>query len=230
MPTNVLLSVVADGRPAPPVLRRTSDGAELPLVSEGSHWRAATTLAAGVSHELWARMPSSACTTPRELVRVAGFTTGDGPDLVPPAPPTVRGVSACGVDSCPSSSCCGPYSVTSWWLDWTPSPDADVLFHETAEGGSFGTRYGTWFAGAAYPMARFESAAGSPSLSIVAVDHAGNRSVATAPIDASRCEPSGDAGAAGASAGGCAVPGRAGPARFVLALSVVVLFVLAARR
>ncbi len=247
VPTNPVFSL-SFGSPSPyveraPIVRRASDAARVELARGPSGMLAAEAeLNPDTEYVIYDVGDPASCgeTDPSVEVEVARFTTGAGPDLSPPAPPVVHGVSECHVNVCESSACCGPYSLTSWRLDYEASPDDDVIGYRTPEGGVVPFRYGEWVASGGYPL-EVGRASGSSHLRIVAIDHAGNVSEATAPIDASRCAPpTPDGGVeAGMDAGpsttpsgcGCSAAGTtAGEAAAIVGLLALCLVIAARRR
>lgn len=237
-PTNTRFTLTRSGggrwEERTPILRRAADGSEVRLRRESitDLFMADAALEPLTEYVLYdVGDPSSCGVTDRAIeIEVARFTTDTGPDLVPPAPPTVSGVSACSTNRCDSSSCCGPYELTSYRLLFTESPDADVVHYVRTDGLPLSMQFGRWQASIGYPL-DVGSAAGPPDLSIRSVDRAGNLSVASPPIDASRCAAGGDPGTApGTAPSSCdlAVP-RSGSA-WVAVSALVVLLAVTRRR
>ena len=152
---------------------------------------------------------------------IARFTTGTARDDDPPATPVVSGPTTCDTDSCDSSTCCGPYTVTEWRVDVADSV-RDVVGYGAPDGSSVSFRFGSWIRALSYPTLDIERVPGPTAFSIFAIDHAGNRSEASAPIDVSRCIPAVvDGGVGVASGASCAASRQASGRATIVAVAMV---------
>jgi len=102
VPTNVRFSLSfawpATDPERAPIVRRASDGASVALARAATGMFAADVdLDPGTEYLMYDVGDPASCgeTDPDVEIEVARFTTGTGPDLVPPAPPVVRGTSEC---------------------------------------------------------------------------------------------------------------------------------------
>ena len=80
-----------------------------------------------VGPELVAGCPSG--TNEREYAR---FTTGDGPDTIPPPAPPSPGWLSCSSNTCDNGGCCGPYTADVFTATWDTVTDesGSVLYSD----------------------------------------------------------------------------------------------------